>query len=158
MGQMNGQRPAQNGEYTLLDEVNDIRRAVQSLTQRNFPNVRALQQSVLDDPKASTETEAHKQLDSLDADTMAAFRNFTDRVNKLKARPGAGNSENAPSIKSVQNMLGKELTNYQEIKNEHRKKCEEQIERQLRYVKADVTQEEIQEAIENGGQVFAQQV
>ena len=150
MGQMNGQKPTGNDELALLNETRDITRAVETLEQKNIPTIRSLQQQYMDSTDRSDQNPQRQQLDALDAETMAALRNFTDRINKIKGRPGAGTEQNRAHIKMVQDRVGSVLRSYQELQNKHRKACEEQIARGLRYDNPNITQEAIQEAIDNG--------
>jgi len=51
------------------------------------------------------------------------------------------------------------MTEYQEVQTTYKSKFREKVERQYKIVKSDITQEEIDEAIETGNtQVFAQEI
>ena len=154
---MNGQSQ-QTGEQLLFKEAGEIQDAVKAVSSSNVPRIATLLKQVLSDPNASSDTPTHRQLDSLDADTMAAFTNFVQRVNKLKAKPGSGKKENSEQIRLTEKVVRDAMTAYMQLKQDHRKECEKQIERNMRNVKKDVTQEEIQQAIDSGAQVYAEQV
>ncbi|MCJ1330207.1 Plasma membrane t-SNARE, secretory vesicle fusion [Thelotrema lepadinum] len=150
MGHMNGQAPAQRDEFALLNEVSEIDKALKILHDQNIPAIRSLQQQVLDDTRPRKDNPLPKQLDALDAETMAAYRNFTVRITKLKGKPGAGNDTNRPQIKKTQDKVQAELSAYQTLQVEYRRKCEEQLRRTMRQANANITDQEMQQAIESG--------
>ena len=150
MGHMNGQAPAQDPELALLNEIGEIDRALSSIQDRNIPAIRSLQLQTLSDTNTRDDTNSRKQLDALEAETMAALRNFTDRITKIKGKPGAGSERNRPQIRKTQDRVKADLNAYLNLQNEYRKKCVEQIARNMRNQKPNVTDQEIQEAIDNG--------
>ena len=159
MGQMNGGYSAQNDPNAILNECTDVNNGVSAIRQ-NLQQLKALQMQSLDDPDASQTTKTNRELDAFSTDTMNMYRNFTQRVKKIKGMPGAGSPQNAPQVGRVERNLKEAIQQYQQVDAEFRKKLQEQMARQYKIVRPDASPQEIQEACEDttSTQVFSQAV
>lgn len=158
MGQMNG-ASRQDNPRAILNACTDIDRGVSGI-QKNIERLQYLQQRSLDDPDASQTTQTNRELDSMSTDTMNMYRNFVDRIKKIKGMPGAGNQQNSAQVARVDRKLKDAIQKYQQVDAEFRKKLQAQMARQYRIVRPDASDAEVREAVEDTAstQVFSQAV
>ena len=88
MGAMNGRGRDPNA---ILNETTDIDRGIDTIEQ-NLQRLRFLQQRAIDDPDASQNTQTNREIDALNSDTMTLYRNFTERIRKIKSQKESGQS------------------------------------------------------------------
>ncbi|KAG6878706.1 hypothetical protein C0993_011521 [Termitomyces sp. T159_Od127] len=111
--------------------------------------------NVIDDSQAQDSA----QLDQLAADTRTLNSGIKERIRALEGLASSG-----PDTRMRQNRLTfvrskfiEAIQNYQRVEQDYRVKSRQRVERQLKIVKPDATQEEVTAAVEGGGQqVFAQ--
>jgi len=166
MTAMNGQ----NGAYgdgtqpsrdpnAILNECRDIDRGIDNI-QRNLERLKHLQSKAINDPDASQGTATNRELDSLSADTMTLYRNFTARIKSIKSRKESGESRNAPQVGLIERKLKSAIHEYQQVDSAYRHQLSSQMERQYRIVRPDASDQEVKEAIQDtsNSQVFSQAV
>jgi len=97
-------------------------------------------------------TDTRKALDQLKADTAAYQNSKTATATEVRIRTNMHGTLTQKFLELVQE--------YQEVQTTYRNKFKEKIERQVKIAKPDITQEEIDEAIESGdsSRVFANQI
>lgn len=114
-----------------------------------------------DDPQSNST----QQLAALSAETSAltnAIRTQIHRLNeKNRATPkddNAGFNTRKGQIAALQNSFRKTLEEYNLVEKNSREKYRQRMERQIKIVKPDATEQEINEAFndQSGGQVFSQ--
>lgn len=154
-----GQQSARDPN-AILNACRDIDRGIDTI-QRNLENIRLLQQRSLDDPDASLDTPINKELDALDSESKALLENFKNRIKAIKQQRESGDPRNAPQVGKVDRKLKATINEYQQLESEFRKKMQEQMERKLRIVSPNLTDQEVREACENPSanqQIFRQAV
>ncbi|KAJ7646017.1 t-SNARE [Mycena polygramma] len=145
----------------FLAEVTSVQDAIGAFNA-NITRIVALNNrslSALGDEEANVKSE----LDPLVAETMAQSTQLKDRLQALQAAvlPGARGKQEKEMrqnrTKHLRDKFVEALQTYQQVEQEYRAKARQRVERQYRIVKPEATQQEINEAIEGGGdQVFMQ--
>lgn len=154
-----GQQSARD-QNTILNACRDIDRGIDTI-QRNLDSIRLLQQRSLDDPDASLDTPINRELDALDSESKALLKNLANRIRATKQQRESGDPRNAPQVGKVDRKLKATTNEYQQLESEFRKKMQEQMERKLRIVSPDLTDQEVRTACENPSanqQIFRQAV
>ena len=148
-----------NDSYAILNDAREIDRAIDSVT-RNIDQIKSLQQRALDDPDTGRDTKSSQDLRRLNDDTQALTSSLKDRVQKLKGRPGAGDTNNKDQVGRVSRKLQSAIQDLQRADADYRRKLTEQQERQYRIVRPDASEAEVKQACEDpqGMQVFSQAV
>lgn len=155
MGAMNGRG---NDPNAILNETRDIDRGIETI-ERNLEKLKKLQNSAIADPDTSQNTQTNRQIDALNAETMNLYRNFTERIQRIRSQPASNDARNKAQVERVRGKLQKLIGQYQEEDFQYRKKLEKQVERQLRIVNPNATDEEVKAAIEDpSNPVFQQAV
>lgn len=141
----------------ILNECREIDRGVDTVEQ-NLEQLRTIQQRTLDDADNSATSAANRQLDVLSTETMALYRDLTERVRIVKSSPDANTPKNSPHVSRVDRRLKSAITQYQQVESQFRKRTQDQMARQYRIVRPDASEQEIRAAVEDtsGGQVFSQ--
>lgn len=141
----------------ILNECREMDRGIDQI-ERNLENLRMLQQRTLDDADASTNSATNRQLDSLSSETMAQYRELTERVRQVKSNPDSRMPKNNPQVSRVDRRLKAAITQYQQVESQFRKRNQEQMERQFRIINPGASEEEVRRAVQDtsGGQVFQQ--
>ena len=158
-GQGSYGQPARADPMAILNECRDIDRGIDAI-ERNLERLRSLQQRALDDPDASQGTQTNRELDALNSDTMTLYRNFTDRLRKIKSNPESGNAQNKSQVGRVDRKLKDAINKYQNVDADFRQKLQAQMARQYRIVRPDASDAEVREACEDTTQtqLFSQAV
>ncbi|KAI0396493.1 t-SNARE [Xylariaceae sp. FL0594] len=139
-----------------LDEISEINRGIDEI-QNNLQSLRMLQQRSLDDADSSATSSTNRDLERLNADTMAHYRRLTQRVRELKSNRSY-QQRFGQQVRRVDSRLKDAIREYQQVESSFRKKTEEQMARQYRIVRPDATEEEVKAAVhdQTGGQIFQQ--
>lgn len=139
-----------------LEEISEINRGIDDI-QSNLRDLRMLQQRSLDDADSSASSSTNRDLERLNADTMANYRRLTQRVRELKSNP-YNQQKFGQQVRRVDTRLKDAIREYQQVESSFRKKTEEQMARQYRIVRPDATEDEVKAAVndQTGGQIFQQ--
>lgn len=141
----------------ILNECRSIDRGIDQIDQ-NLNRLRMLQDRSLNEADASGSTTS-KQLDSLASDTMALYRQLTERVRQVKSQREAQQPKNAPQVGRVDRRLKQAIQSYQQVESAFRKKTQDQMARQYRIVRPDASESEVRAVVEDtaaGSQMFQQ--
>lgn len=141
----------------ILNECRSIDRGIDQIDQ-NLNQLRMLQDRSLNEADASSSTTS-KQLDSLASDTMALYRQLTERVRQVKSQREAQQPKNAPQVGRVDRRLKQAIQSYQQVESAFRKKTQDQMARQYRIVRPDASESEVSAVVEDtaaGSQMFQQ--
>lgn len=159
MGPLNGeeQKTLGRGPNAIRDECRAIDQGIEQITA-NLDRLRALQARSLNDTSTSPNTTTNRELDTLSSETMTMYRNFADRLRKIKTQPESGSPTNAPQVGKTDRKLKNAISQYQGVERDFRKKLQAQMERQYRIVRPDASDDEVREAVEDTSnqQVFSQ--
>ncbi|MCJ1258718.1 Plasma membrane t-SNARE, secretory vesicle fusion [Lignoscripta atroalba] len=155
LGQMNGQR--EKPPKPILEELGAISAGIATVGTK-FPRIKALQEKALDDPDTNANTQINRELDALSSQTMTMYRNFVERLNKIKKTPMSAGPENAPTVGRVDRELKKAMEEYLKMDSTFQNRLQEQFKRQYRIARPDASEAEVQAAAEDtsGQQVFSQ--
>lgn len=127
-----------------IDEIEVTLKALQN-TQTTYLN------------DASGSQGAYKQLENMNASTMALYRNLVGKVKSIKQKPESGSPRNAPQVGKVDRRLKETINKYQQVDRDFRRRLDDQAARQYRIVRPDATEAEVREAIEEPNQqMFSQ--
>ena len=156
MGAVNGRGRDANA---ILDETTGIDRGIDTIEQ-NLARLRLLQQRAIDDPDASQNTQTNREIDALNSDTMNLYRNFGERLRRIKSQPASGDPRNKAQVSKVDRKLKNAIQEYQKVDSEYRRKLGAQLERQYRIVNPNATEQEVRTAVEDtsNNQIFEQAV
>ncbi|EFX01963.1 snare protein nsyn1 [Grosmannia clavigera kw1407] len=141
----------------ILNECRSIDRGIDQIDQ-NLNQLRMLQDRSLNEAEASGSSTS-RQLDSLASETMALYRQLTERVRQVKSQREAQQPKNSPQVGRVDRRLKQAIQSYQQVESAFRKKTQDQMARQYRIVRPDATESEVRAVVEDtsaGGQVFQQ--
>lgn len=141
----------------ILNECREIDHGVEQV-ERNLEQLRMLQQRTLDDADSSASSNANRQLDSLSTETMAMYRDLTERVRTIQSTPEGQAPKNKPQVERVKRRLKQAMQQYREVESQFRKRTQDQMARQYRIVRPDASEQDIQAAIQdpNNSQMFSQ--
>lgn len=141
----------------ILNECRDIDTGIAQI-ERNLEQLRMLQQRTLDDADSSSSSAANRQLDALSSETMAQYRELTERVRTVKSNPDANTPKNKPQVGRVDRRLKQAIQQYQQVESGFRKRTQDQMARQYRIVRPDASEQEVRAAVEDtsNNQVFSQ--
>ena len=147
----------QGDPNAILNECRDIDRGIDTVEQ-NLEQLRMLQQRTLEDADSSASSANNRRLDALSSDTMALYRDLTERVRMVKSNPESRSAKNNPQVSRVDRRLKSAIQQYQQVESQFRKRTQDQMARQYRIVRPDASEDEVRAAVEDttGGQVFSQ--
>ena len=156
---MNGDTAYQNDQFAVLNQIRDLDRGIDE-NQRNVSRIEMLQKRALNDADSRQETPINREIDQLSATTNATYKNFVERMKKIKNTAGAGDPQNSSQITRIDKKLRDAMQAYVESQQRCRKSMQEQTARQMRNVNPQVTDQEIQRVLEdpNNNQIYAQAV
>ncbi|CAK7202470.1 hypothetical protein SEUCBS139899_005193 [Sporothrix eucalyptigena] len=141
----------------ILNECRSIDRGIDQIDQ-NLNQLRMLQDRSLNEAGTSGSSTS-RQLDSLASDTMALYRQLTERVRQVKSQREAQQAKNAPQVGRVDRRLKQAIQSYQQVESTFRKKTQDQMARQYRIVRPDASESEVRAVVEDtaaGSQMFQQ--
>lgn len=148
---------ASSDPNVILNECRSIDKGVDQIEQ-NLSQLRMLQDRSLNEADSSGSSTS-RQLDSLASETMALYRQLTERVRQVKSQREAQQPKNASQVGRVDRRLKQAIQSYQQVESSFRKKTQDQMARQYRIVRPDATESEVRAVVEDtsaGGQVFQQ--
>ena len=156
MGAVNGRGKDPNA---ILDETREIDRGIETI-EANLKQLQDLQKRALDDPDASQNTQTNRQIDDLTATTMNLYRNFTERIQRIRSLPASSESRNKAQVEKVKNKLRRVIDDYRKQEFLYGKDMRKQQKRQMLIVNPNLTEEELDAAVEDPSrsQVFQQAV
>ncbi|CAK7226781.1 hypothetical protein SBRCBS47491_006346 [Sporothrix bragantina] len=141
----------------ILNECRSIDRGIDQIDQ-NLNQLRMLQDRSLNEADTSGSSTS-RQLDSLASETMALYRQLTERVRQVKSQREAQQAKNAPQVGRVDRRLKQAIQSYQQVESAFRKKTQDQMARQYRIVRPDASESEVRAVVEDtagGSQMFQQ--
>ncbi|KAJ4164308.1 hypothetical protein LMH87_005985 [Akanthomyces muscarius] len=141
----------------ILNECREIDTGIAQI-ERNLEQLRMIQQRTLDDADSSSSSAANRQLDALSSETMAQYRELTERVRTIKSNPEANTPKNKPQVGRVDRRLKQAIQQYQQVESGFRKRTQDQMARQYRIVRPEASEQEVRAAVEDtsNNQVFSQ--
>ncbi|KAF9483918.1 syntaxin-like protein [Pholiota conissans] len=141
---------------TFLAEDTSIQQGItqmrDNVTQLGALRLRSL--GAIDD---STEAESNR-IDTLTIETRGLMQSLKARIQRMEAAPIKADAHlRSNRISLLRSKFVEVLQEYQKEEQEGRAKSRARVERQLKIVKPDATQEEVTAAVSGGGQqIFAQ--
>ena len=156
MGPVNGHSRDPNA---ILNETSDMDRGINEI-EAKLGQLGELQRKGVDDTDASPNTRTNREIDALTADLMKLFRNFSDRLKRIKAQPASKEPRNQAQVDRIKGKLQGALQRYQKLDYDYRKGLEANFERQYKVVNPTASDKEAHEAAldSSSGQVFEQAV
>jgi syntaxin 1B/2/3 len=149
-----GQYGGRADPNAILNECMEINKGIEFIDQQ-LQNLQFLQGKSLNE---ADNTSTSREIDSMNAETMALYREYAGRIKRLKQMPESGSPKNAPQLGMVDRKLKSQIRKYQEVEAAFRKDLEKQMARQYRIVRPDASEAEVREAVEDTSnrQVFSQ--
>lgn len=143
------------GMDNFFNEVNEIDDNIETM-KRKTQNIRSIHQRSLQDIDAQAIETTQEELRGLTEDASAFNRALSTKIRILKGKvrgdPGKG-----AQAERVEKNYKAALIEYQKVVLEFQERVRNQIKRQVKIVKPDATEEELEAACEDGqGQVFSQ--
>lgn len=157
MANMNNSTPdGADSQQEFFREVNELREGIDQV-KANITRIESLHQRSLTDIDESTSSQTQHQLDSLVADTSALNKVLANRIRRLKGKAATDPSK-APQVNNLDRSFKDVLRKYQSVEATFQKRAREQMARQYRIVRPDATDEEVEEACNDGQgqQIFSQ--
>ncbi|KAL8286980.1 hypothetical protein RQP46_003986 [Phenoliferia psychrophenolica] len=143
-------------------EVGSIQDSIKQL-QQNINSVSDLHSRRLATTDESLQSQSTGQLAQLSAQTSALTNSIRNQItalnNQNRATSGQDFNTRKTQIATLQNSFKRALQEYQDVEKKSRDKYRQRMERQIRIVKPDATQEEIKAAFDDsqgGQQIFSQ--
>jgi syntaxin 1B/2/3 len=145
----------QTNKSPILDECADILNEIRDVGN-NRARLTGLQKRCLDDPDSSGESESQRDVDLLTQQIMDQYRRLADRIREVRRNPESRQQLNIPQVGLAERRLKNEVQQFQKQESEFRKESKTQMARQIRIVRPDLTEDEVQDALKDGegGQVF----
>lgn len=144
-----------NNDNTILDECKDISRGIED-AEDNMARLAILQKRCLEDVDTSGQSDSKREVDLLTQAIMDQLRRLADRIRDIKTKPDSGLSLNANQVDRVKRALEKAVGDNLRQEQAFREASQSQMERQIRIVRPDATDEEIRNAVEQNSPVFQQ--
>lgn len=154
---------------SFFSEISSIQDAIRQIDQ-NINRISELHSRSLNNVGEASQLEAESQLTALAQETSSLTNGVKNRIKALEteavkipasgpAPEGIDRNVRLTQIGAAKNRFKETILRYQEVEKAYRTKYRQRTERQLRIVKPDATQEEIQGALDGstgGQQIFAQ--
>ena len=156
MGAVNGRGRDPNA---ILNEISDIDRGMDTIG-RNLAMLEKLHKESVNDTNASQDTRTNREIDALNAETMILYRNFTERLKKIKAQPASREPRNEAQVGKVTRKLEAAITDYRKVEKAYRDGLRGRFRRQYLVVNPTASEQEADAAADDSssGQVFEQAV
>jgi len=153
MSNINGSSDSQQEFFAEVGELKDVIEHVKA----NISRIDSLHQRSLTDIDESTSSKTQHQLDSLVTETSALNKNLASRIKKLKAK-AASDPSKTPQVNNLDRSFKDTLRSYQGVEAAFQKRAREQMARQYRIVRPDASDQEVEEACNDGQgqQIFSQ--
>lgn len=159
MANMNDSAPGElDSQQEFFAEVNELREGIDQVKAK-ITRIESLHQRSLTDIDESTSSQTQHQLDSLVADTSALNKALANRIRRLKGKATTDPSK-APQVNNLDRSFKDVLRKYQSVEATFQKRAREQMARQYRIVRPDATEQEVEEACNDGQnqEIFSQAV
>ncbi|WFD43391.1 hypothetical protein MPSI1_002052 [Malassezia psittaci] len=154
---------------SFFNEISSLQDAIRQIEQ-NINRISELHSRSLNNVGEASQMEAESQLTGLAQQTSSLTNGVKNRIKALEAEalsiPASGPAPEGidrnvrlTQIGAAKNRFKETILRYQEVEKAYRTKYRQRTERQLRIVKPDATQDEIQGALDGsmgGQQIFAQ--
>lgn len=141
----------------FFTEVNEIDSDIE-IMKRKSQNIRSVQQRSLQDIDAGAIESTQEELRKLTEDASASNRALSTKIRILKGKVRGDLGKQAQADR-VEKNYKTALIEYQKVVLEFQDRVRTQIKRQVKIVKPDATEEELEAACDDGqGQIFSQAV
>ena len=142
----------------VLDECRRINEGVDEI-EKSLGRLENAQRRALNDTVTDRSSPAIREIDMLNTEIMAQYRNLLDKMKRIKSQPGAGSDLNQKHIGLADRKLQNSRQHFMQVESAYQKRMREQTERQYRTVNPQATEDEVRMAVEDPNQqVFAQAV
>lgn len=153
--EMNNMQIEDGGDF--FTEVNDIDSDIETM-KRKTQNIRSIHQRSLQDIDAQAIETTQEELRKLTEDASASNRALSTKIRILKGKVRGDPGRQAQADRVEKNYKAS-LIEYQKVVLEFQERVRNQIKRQVKIVKPDATEEELEAACEDGqGQIFSQAI
>ena len=143
----NGQQfGRQNDPNAILNGCREIDRGIDEI-EASLGQLASLHKASLNEVNSSQQIK--REIDSLNANIMNLFRNFTGRLKSIKQQPDSGAPRNAPQVGRVGRRLRETQKSYNTIDAAYRDQLRDQMARQYRIVRPDASDAEVNKAVES---------
>lgn len=144
-----------SGFDNFFNEVNEIDSDIE-IMKRKTQNIRSVHQRSLQDIDAQSIESTQEELRKLTEDASASNRALSTKIRILKGKVRGDPGKHAQAERVEKNYKAA-LIEYQKVVLDFQERVRNQIKRQVKIVKPDATEEELEAACEDGqGQVFSQ--
>lgn len=141
-----------SNRHAILNECQEVQRAIDDL-EKELSQLQRAQRGFVSGTGAS-----NRDIDAMSAEIMSGYRAMADRVRRIKSRPEAGQTQNAPQVNALDRRIKKAINQFQQQESAFRHDVQEQQKRQYLIVNPNATEAELREVSEAGGdvQIFQQ--
>lgn len=145
------------GSDDFFTEVNDIDADIE-IMKRKTQNIRSIHQRSLQDIDAQAIESTQEELRQLTEDASVFNKALSTKIRILKGKVRGDPGKKAQAERVEKNYKAA-LIEYQKVVLDFQERVRSQIKRQVKIVKPDATEEELEAACDDGqGQVFSQAV
>jgi len=155
MGNVNAGDTGDTGDF--FTEVNEIDSDIEVM-KRKTQNIRSIHQRSLQDIDAQAIEGTQEELRKLTEDASTSNRALSTKIRILKGKVRGDPGKQAQADRVEKNYKAS-LIEYQKVIVEFQERVRTQIKRQVKIVKPDATEEELEAACQDGqGQIFSQAI
>jgi len=152
---MNNMQTEDAGDF--FTEVNEIDSDIE-IMKRKTQNIRSVHQRSLQDIDAQAIETTQEELRKLTEDASTSNRALSTKIRILKGKVRGDPAKQAQADRVEKNYKAS-LIEYQKVVLDFQERVRSQIKRQVKIVKPDATEEELEAACQDGqGQIFSQAV
>lgn len=144
----------QRNNKSILEQCTELSNGIRDV-ENKLEMLDTLQKRILAD--TSGDSVAKQKLDSLEDEIMAQYRALTDQFRAIKSHPQSGQARYAAQVGLVDRRLREANHKFQVLKSAFSKEMKGQMERQLRIIRPDASDVEIQKMVESGNSAVFQQ-
>ncbi|KAF8472718.1 t-SNARE [Kalaharituber pfeilii] len=145
------------GDDEFFREVSEIDHDIENM-KRNTQNIKSVHNRSLQDIDTQSIEYTQEELRKLSDDASVSNRALSTRIRILKGKVHGDPGRNAQAER-VEKLYKSALIEYQKVVLEFQERVKEQIKRQYKIVKPDATEEELEQACNDGQtQLFSQAV
>lgn len=153
--EMNNMQTEDAGDF--FTEVNEIDSDIETM-KRKTQNIRSVHQRSLQDIDAQAIETTQEELRKLTEDASTSNRALSMKIRILKGKVRGDPGKQAQADRVEKNYKAS-LIEYQKVVLDFQERVRSQIKRQVKIVKPDATEEELEAACEDGqGQIFSQAI
>lgn len=157
-GNANNQFPRQQADPNqILNECANIDQGVQSIEEM-MGRLDQSQRRFLGDPDTSASSPSKRAVEDINNEILAAFREITGQVKRMKSRPEAGNPRNTPQIGRLTRRLKDVRLQYQQQNHQFETAMRDQAKKQARIVMPEASEQDLNAFVDDPSntQVFSQ--